>query len=200
MGIIQGRRARFDELHRAQGGLDRFRQLLEDYIFTYEDIAEHFGFVSGKIYIGMLLQRLDLDGRVNSNSKRTRLTLQERRDNFDRVYGDRGGITRLVEMLKVQASDKEIAEQFAIAEKRAEHVLWLLGLQRRNFKIRTKPSHREYFDVKYQNKGGIARLEQMAQDDQVSLQDIAKHFGYQTRSGISHAIKRMGLKYISKRR
>ena len=192
MDAVQERRKQFDYLHKDKGGLNKLCQLLEDYTFSYNAIAQHFGFSSGSTYIAHLIQRLVLD------SKRGYLTLQDRCDNFNQLYGAQGGVTKLVEMLKAQASGNEIAQQFGIDEERVEQALRRLGFHRRDFRIKYQPSPQEYFDQRYQKQGGIARLIQMAQDPQVSLADIAEHFGYAGSSGVLRALKRMGLKYVSK--
>ena len=192
MDAVKQRREQFNYLHRDKGGLKKLCQLLEDQTFSYNAIAQYFGFSSGSTYIAHLIQRLKLD------SKRGYLTLQDRRDNFNQLYGAQGGVTKLVEMLKAQASDKEIAQQFEIDEERVEQALRRLGFHRRDFRIRYQPSPQEYFNQKYQKQGGIAQLISMSQDPQVSLADIAERFGYAGSSGVLRALRRMGLEYLSK--
>ena len=189
MDEIQQRRNQFDYLHRDKGGFEKLCHLLDDYTFSYSEIAQYFGFFSGRSYIAQLLQRLGLD------SKRNYLTLQGIRDNFNKIYKTQEGVTKLVEMLEAQASDKDIAEQFSIAEERVERVLRRLGFHRRNFRIKYQLSPRERFDQKYQNQGGIDQFIRMAKNPQVSLQDIAEHFGYKSGSGVWRAIKRLGMDY-----
>ena len=192
MDAVQERRRQFDYLHKDKGGINKLCQLLEDYTFSYNAIAQYFGFSSGSTYIAHLIHRLALD------SRRGYLTLQDRRNNFNQIYGAQGGVTKLLKMLKAQASDKEIAQQFGIDENRVGQALRRLGLHRRDFRIKHQLSPQEYFDQRYQKQGGIARLIQMAQDPRVSLADIAEHFGYAGSSGVLRALKRMGLKYVSK--
>jgi len=192
MDAVQQKRKQFDYLHSDKGGLNKLCQLLEDYTFSYNGIAQYFGFSSGGTYIAHLIQRLGLD------SKRGYLTLQDRRDNFNQIYRTQGGVTKLVEMLKEQASDQQIAQQFGIDEKRVGQALRRLGLHRRNFRIKQQLSPQEYFDQKYKKQGGIAQLIQMAKNPQISLADIAEHFGYAGSSGVLRALRRMGLKYVHK--
>lgn len=192
MDTVQQKRKQFDYLHSDKGGLNKLCQLLEDYTFSYNGIAQYFGFSSGSTYIAHLIQRLGLD------SRRGYLTLQDRRDNFDRIYRTQGGVAKLIEMLKAQASDQEIAQQFGIDERWIGQALRRLGFHRRDFRIRQQLSPQEYFDQKYEKQGGIAQLIQMAENPQISLADIAEHFGYAGSSGVLRALKRMGLKYVYK--
>jgi len=192
MDAVQERRKQFDYLHRDKGGLNKLCQLLEDYTFSYNAIAQHFGFSSGSTYIAHLIQRLGL------NSNRGYLTLQDRRDNFNQLYGNQGGMATLLKMLRAQASDKEMADQFGIDEERVEQALRRLGFYRRDFEIKYQPSPQEYFDEKYKKQGGIAKLIRMAQDPRISLADIAEQFDYSGSSGVLRALKRMGLEYIHK--
>lgn len=190
MDVIQQRRNQFDYLHGDKGGLGKLCQLLEDYTVSYRDIAQYFGFSSGSTYIVQLLKRLGL------NSNRGYLTFQNRRDNFNQIYKTQGGMAKLIEMLKSQASDKEIAEQFGIDKNRVGQVLRRLKLYREDFRVKVQLSPQENFDQKYREQGGIDQLIKMAKDPLRSLQDIAEHFGYKDGSGVWRALKRLGLKYI----
>lgn len=189
MDVIQQRRKQFDYLHGDKGGVEKLCQLLEDYTVSYRDIAQYFGFSSGSTYIVQLLKRLGL------NSNRGYLTFQDRRYNFEQLYRTQGGMIKLIEMLKAQTSDKEIAERFGIDEQRVGQMLRRLKLYREDFRIKLQLSPQENFDQKYQEQGGIDQLMKMANDPLLSLQDIAEHFGYKDGSGVWRALKRLGLKY-----
>lgn len=192
MKEIQKRRECFDQLHKKQGGFEKLIDLLNDYTFTYEEIAGQFGFSprGGKVRICQLIRSLDLP-------KRPHLDKEKRRANFDEIYKKQGGLAILLTLLERQASDQEITEQLGIEKERVKRVVFLLGLHHRNFNFRRKLTSRENFDKLYKDQGGVQELERMASDPLVSLRNIAQHFGYKSPSGVYLALKRLGIAYIS---
>lgn len=196
MKEVQKRRERFDQLHKKQGGFGKLIDLLNDYSFTYEEIAAQFGFSprGGKVRICQLIRSLDLP-------KRPHLDKEKRRINFAEIYKKQGGLAILLTLLERQASDQEITEQLGIEKERVKKVLFLLGLHHRNFRrelTSRKLTSRENFDKLY--KGGVQELERMASDPLLSLKDIAEHFGYRSRSGVSRALKKMEIPYVHQNR